>query len=212
MRTCRLRFRTLRERAALLRRLNECACNRLVYCRSCGGLPVQPADHSLTSDPSYQAPPLRTFAARHRSCTADCSIPVFRYRFGPSRPGPAMSPSLCSPGNAPGVHQRPSQACSRIGWATISDRPGPLACLSDRSPRFVFVGYSGFLDRKRSCRRLDWLLGFDSRLRSVSRSDCEARREIVPALGFASCRVCGHFLTCIRTGSTPFRIIKPQGS
>jgi hypothetical protein len=98
-----------------LRRLNECACNRLVSCRSCGRSSVQPIDHSLTSDPAYQAPPLRTFVARHRSCTADCSIPVFRYRFGPSRPGPALGPSLGSPGNAPGVHQRPSQACSRIG-------------------------------------------------------------------------------------------------
>ena len=145
VRTCRLRFRTLRERAALLRRLNECACNRLVYCRSCGGLPVQPADHSLTSDPSYQAPPLRTFAARHRSCTADCSIPVFRYRFGPSRPGPAMSPSLCSPGNALGVHQRPSQVCSRIGWATISDRPGPRACSSQSLAPIYFRRVLRFL-------------------------------------------------------------------
>jgi len=83
-------------------------------------------------------------------------------------------------------------------------------CL-DRSPRLIFVGCFDSSDGKRSCVRSDWLLGFDSRLRSVSRSDCDARREIVPALGFASCRVCGHFRCVHSDGLDPVRIAKPQG-
>jgi hypothetical protein len=80
----------------------------------------------------------------------------------------------------------------------------------NRSPRLIFVRRSVFHAEARSCDRLDWLLGFRSRLRSVSRSDCEIRREIVPALGFASCRVCGH-IEVHSDGLDPARIAKPQG-
>jgi hypothetical protein len=68
-----------------------------------------------------------------------------------------------------------------------------------------------FPDGRKEPRAIGLASGLCSRLRSVSRSDCEARREIVPALGFASCRVCGHFPACIRTGSTPSGSPNPKG-
>jgi hypothetical protein len=39
------------------------------------------------NDPSHQAPPLRSFAARSRSCIARSLGAMFRYRPEPSRPG-----------------------------------------------------------------------------------------------------------------------------
>jgi hypothetical protein len=78
------------------------------------------------------------------------------------------------------------------------------------SARFIFVGLISPLAEtrmratSRAANRDDvsgQLLGFDSRLRSVSgASFCSPR--IDPALGFASCRVSGT-RTCIRMGSTP---------
>jgi hypothetical protein len=76
MRTRRLRFRRPMNAS------HSCGglTNLLAMCDSsaghpCGRSSVQPTDHALTCDPSYQAPPLRTFAARYRSCALGMLFP-----------------------------------------------------------------------------------------------------------------------------------------
>jgi hypothetical protein len=173
----------------------------------------------LTGNPSFQASPLRTFTARHRSCALGMLFPGVPLPIRALTTWPGVGPSLCSPGNAHGVHHRPSQVCSRNGWMIISDHPGPRACLSQPLAPIDFRRVLRFV-RSRSmllavglASGLSFQSGvpiWNSRLRSVSRSDCEIRREIVPALGFASCRVCGH-IEVHSDGLDPARIIKPQG-
>jgi hypothetical protein len=132
-------------------------------------------------------------------------------RLEPSRPGRATGPSLRSPGGAHGV-QRP--------FAGLFPPAGDRSSLIERahvlfapasSARFILIGLIAPLANTkmranvRAVIRDDvsgQLLGFNSRLRSVSgASFCSPR--IDPALGFASCRVSGTQRTCIRMGSTP---------
>lgn len=85
------------------------------------------------NDPSLQAPPLRSFTIRSRSCTvASFFCAVFRYRVEPSRPGQASGPfllcNLLAWRRSWGSLRCPSQACSRIGCEIISDHAGPRAC------------------------------------------------------------------------------------
>jgi hypothetical protein len=208
----RLRFRTLHERAAQARRMNG-SCLRI--------------DLSLivrAGDRRCNRPILRSRATRH----------IKRLRFEHSPPDIGHAPrnalSRCSATDPVlrGLARRwvlPScRRATLMGFNSALRRLAPAlggrSSLIARahvpvrpscSPRFVFVGCSASLNRKRNCARSDWLLGFDSCLRSVSRSDCEARREIVPALGFASCRGCGHFRFVHSDGIDPVRIAKPQG-
>lgn len=79
---------------------------------------------------------------RYRSCTVVCfsrGVPLpTRTLRGLARPsGPSLIPVRQ---RSWGFHRRPSQVCSRIGWAIISDRPGPRACSSERASRLIFVG------------------------------------------------------------------------
>lgn len=85
------------------------------------------------NDPSLQAPPLRSFTIRSRSCTvASFFCAVFRYRVEPSRPGQASGPfllcNLLAWRRSWGSLRCPSQACSRIGCEIIADHAGPRAC------------------------------------------------------------------------------------
>lgn len=129
----------------------------------------------LRSDPSHQAPPLRSFAARSRSCIAACICAMFRYRLEPSRPGRSECSFPLLGSAALMGFWRPSQACSRDGWPGISVRPGPRACSSSHTPRLIFVG--SICRRLRNDKSKVWrhiaraiglASGLRSRLRSVS--------------------------------------------
>jgi hypothetical protein len=130
-------------RAAWTRRLNVLA--KRVVCRSFLQGPIGETDSiALRNDPSHQAPPLRSFAARSRSCTValpwrGVPLPARAFAAWPIR---VVLPSARI-GGAHGVLWRPSQVCSRDRWPIISDRPGPRACSSNRAPRFIFVGLIG---------------------------------------------------------------------
>jgi hypothetical protein len=179
----------------------------------------------LRSDPSHQAPPLRSFAARSRSCTVALSwrgvpLPARAFAAWPIR---VVLPSVRIGGAHGVLSARPSQACSRNGWPVISDRPGPRACSSNRAPRLVFVGSI--------CRRLvklessNWrqiaratglASGLDSRLRSVS--PCVRQATMSAATledrschGLSLSQGCGHGLVH-SDGLDPVRIIQPQGA
>jgi hypothetical protein len=121
MRTIRLLDRACMCRVdAAAKRAGETDCQRSSTQGSVGATGAI----ALANDPAHQAPPLRSFAARGRSCIVASLGAMFRYRLEPSRPGTAGGPSLCPPCGAHGVSNRPSQACSRDGWPVISD---PLA-------------------------------------------------------------------------------------
>jgi hypothetical protein len=123
---------------------------------------VKPNPITLSNDPSLQAPPLRSFAARSRSCAVAYIRAAFRYLLEPSRPGPASGPSLCSPSSAPGVHC-PSQVCSRNGWRIISDQAGPTCLFVQwRVPiNFRRVGFAAANRKMRAelaaNRACDWI-------------------------------------------------------
>jgi len=100
--------------------------------------------------------------------------------------------------------------------------PGPPACSSSRRAPIDFRRVdSPLLQKMHESRyfaadhvRLDWLLGFDSRLRSVSPSPATTLWPfracgIVPALGLSSLRCAG--TTSVHSdGLDPVRIIKPR--
>jgi hypothetical protein len=171
---------------------------------------VQPTDHSLTSDPSYQAPPLRTFAARHRSCTADCSIPVFRYRFGPSWPGPAQVLPSVRRATLLGFTSTLRRLAPASGERSSLIARAHVPVGRNRSPRFVFVGRSALLMEMGAA--ID-LIGFWAStpvcgpfLAAIVRL---AARSFLPwALPLAGS---ADTLKCIRTGSTPSGSPNPKG-
>jgi hypothetical protein len=111
------------------RRVNaaaQCAGNRLSDDRRCEDRPVKPDSITLRNDPSHQAPPLRSFAARNRSCAVGLALTAaFRYRFEPSRPGRTSGPSLCTSSDARGVLSAP--------FAGLLPRTGDDSFLSRRA-------------------------------------------------------------------------------
>jgi hypothetical protein len=165
---------------------------------------------------------LRSHAQATRSSSATASLirriaPIMHRRLAlgrcsatdadSSRPGRASGPSLCSPGGAPGVPLAPfAGLLPRTGGGSFLIGPGPPACSSSRRAPIDFRRVDSPLfqteekHESRHCAadhvRLDWLLGFDSRLRSVSPSvpaaSCDRRAcGIVPALGLSSFRHAG---------------------
>jgi len=72
------------------------------------------------------------------------------------------------------------------------------------------------MNERLTCLRLDWLLGFAPVCGPYPKAkgdEHDARRRalrIVPALGFACCRVVDT-QSCIRTGSTPSGSANPKG-
>lgn len=102
-----LRFSALRTRCGEARCADAAACfsQRVIHRvkaaanRRCIRKISDVSDHSpgdgsahpklvtLARDPSHQAPPLHSSAARGRSCIAAYLHAMFRYRLGPSRPG-----------------------------------------------------------------------------------------------------------------------------
>jgi len=136
---------------------------------------------------------------------------VFRYRNGSSLRG--LAGRLVLPSDRPaalvGFNTLRSFAPPAGDRSFLIGRAHVLFAFAS-SARFIFVGLiSPLAERRmratsRAAIRDDvsgQLLGFDSRLRSVSgASFCSPR--IDPALGFASCRDSGT-RTCIRMGSTP---------
>jgi hypothetical protein len=134
------------------RRVNaaaQCAGNRLSDDRRCEDRPVKPDSIALRNDPSHQAPPLRSFAARNRSCAVGHALTAaFRYRFEPSRPGRSeWSFPLLGSATLMGFIVALRRFAPANGWRLISDPPGPLACSSRRPPRLILVGVIGPLDQ-----------------------------------------------------------------
>jgi hypothetical protein len=194
------------------------ACNRLVYGRGCGRSSVQPTDRSLTSDPPYQASPLRTFAARHRSCTADCSIPVFRYRFEPSRPGPVEVLPSCRRATLLGFTSALRRLAPASGERSFLIARAHLPVRPTHSPRLIFVGLirprirqcvSGRMSRESADDRIGFWAS------TPVCGPCLAAIVSSPrdrsCLGLCLLQGCGHFLTCIRAGSTPPGSSNPKG-
>jgi hypothetical protein len=59
---------------------NVCSQCRQRLRSSCEDRSANPIPTTLRDDPSHQAPPLRSFAVRRRSCIDACSCAMFRYR------------------------------------------------------------------------------------------------------------------------------------
>jgi hypothetical protein len=115
VRTCRLRFRTAHGRAAYTRRLNESRLQSTRLrsrVREIVGATDRSFAHERPAISSVSASNIRRpTSVMHRGLLyPGVPLPIRAFTAWPGG-----GPSLLPPGNAPGVHQRPSQACSRIG-------------------------------------------------------------------------------------------------
>jgi hypothetical protein len=123
-----------------------------------------------------------------------------------SRPGRATGPSLLLARRRSWGSVAPfAGLLPHTGGGSFLIGPGPPACSSSRRAPIDFRRVDSPLPSEekhesRDCAadhvRLDWLLGFDSRLRSVSPSSAATLRPvepggIVPALGLSSLRYAG---------------------
>jgi len=183
-----------------------------------------PGALALARRSAHQALPQHHSRSGPRSFTVAFDRAAFRYRrHEPSRPGRRRKsfPLCTSTGGAHGVHalRRFAPAC---GWSSISGRPGPRAISSMPSdpidfrradlsrPLWMHECKLGRRDRR---SRWMWLLGFDSRLRSVSQNARRLRlasRSFLPwALPFAGFRA---RLAVHPRGLDPERITKLPGT
>jgi hypothetical protein len=120
------------------------------------------------------------------------------------RAGPSLDPS----DGARGVPFDPPFAglLPPTGGAHVSVRPGPRVVRAASSARFIFVGWPAAhgcqipMRRVRPGMRWRRLPSF-APIRGPHPSRCGGGCD--PAVGFASCRVGGHFFPCIRAGTSP---------